>query len=476
MVFRAGIALYQQLIEIHQKSKLIRKILPEQKLCSGKVYVLSQFVFAVRVNESTHAVYNTLTKQCFSLPYAPDRKRVFSADEIAGDPDLTALMKGYFLVPDGTDECGFYNKLSLISRTFRKSAGYHAYTILPTFACNARCVYCYEEGTVPISMNAETVRQTIEFIKRTRRKTSYVYLLWFGGEPLLRPDIIDEVSRGMTDAGLEFYSGMVTNGSLITEEIIRRMKDLWKLSSIQISMDGAEADYKRRKNYYVYDDTYAGVIRNIDRIAAESISVSVRLNVDHDNIGDIPSVLHDLAAGIKNRDAVSVSIAPLYGVRNSGDDISIWKKVAELNPLIEEAGFRVTNIANLDRSFRVYRCMGDDPSGNVLIMPDGRLSTCQQYPEESIFGNIWDGVTDPDKLRRFTASDQTREKCRSCVFLPDCTSFANCPVQDFHCKEMRMMKAELMIESMYKKALESEAPDPVEEPEEDLLSHITTSD
>ena len=463
------------MIEIHKKDKLINKLLPDQKIHPDRTYSLSQFVYSAAVGESEYALYNTLTKQGFALPYAPDPDRVYSCAEIEADGELSELLKGYFLSPVGTDECAFYNKLSMIARAFKRSGGYRAYTVLPTFACNARCVYCYEEGTEPKSMSVETARAVVEFIKQTRRKDGYVYLLWFGGEPLLRPDMIDEICVGLKNSGVDFYSGIVTNGSLINDDIIRRMKDCWNIGSVQISMDGAEPDYRQRKNYYVYNNTYSAVIASVGKLSAAGIPAAVRLNVDLGNVGDVPVVLNDLASAVQNKEFVSVQLAPLYGVRMSEDDIAMWKKVMELNPLISEAGFRTVNLANLDRSFRVFRCMSDNPYGNVLIMPDGRLSTCQQYPAGSVFGDIWHGTTDPAALKAFTAADSTREKCKSCVFLPDCTSFANCPVQDFHCKEMRMMKAQLMLEDMYKKAAASGA-QPEEEPEDDPLSHITTSD
>ena len=46
-----------------------------------------------------------------------------------------------------------------------------------------------------------------------------------------------------------------------------------------------------------------------------------------------------------------------------------------------------------------------------------------------------------DAVRKeFSRADQTRDKCRKCAFLPDCTSFALCPRIDFHCRELREMK------------------------------------
>ncbi|MBQ3724826.1 MAG: hypothetical protein II904_04835, partial [Oscillospiraceae bacterium] len=51
------------------------------------------------------------------------------------------------------------------------------------------------------------------------------------------------------------------------------------------------------------------------------------------------------------------------------------------------------------------------------------------------------GVTDEAARREFCRTDRTREKCRGCTFLPECTGFSACPWRDTHCREMRELMA-----------------------------------
>ncbi len=65
-----------------------------------------------------------------------------------------------------------------------------------------------------------------------------------GGEPLLRKDIF-EVMGYANELG--FSWGMVTNGTLITPEIVNRMKEA-KMSTISVSLDGLENNHNWLRN------------------------------------------------------------------------------------------------------------------------------------------------------------------------------------------------------------------------------------
>ena len=336
-------------------------------------------------------------------------------------------------MPADKDECAYYNQISSLMRVYSRKKGIRGYTILPTLGCNARCVYCYEEGMQQVTMTPEIVEQAIRFILDTHQGDR-VKLSWFGGEPLLCPNIIDRICEGMRDAGLEYKSSMISNGSLITPEIIGKMGGDWKLTHIQVSMDGAEADYVSRKRYYADRDHYHQVMRAVSRMSEAGITVTIRCNVDEENAGGIPRFLDDLSVGVAHKDKADIYFAPLNAVRMSENDLALWTKLRDLRPLVERAGFRFRPFLGLGTAFRTFHCMAD--AGSVVVAPDGSLYPCEHCPPGSRFGDIWHGVTDESAKKAFCRTDVTREKCRKCPFLPDCTSFASCPVQDVHCREV----------------------------------------
>ena len=430
--------------EIRKPDKTLVKLLPRQKPTPGVVYVRSQFTLSFERDGKSYA-FNTLTRQ-FVEATLPERCK-------AGE-GCDELIETLFLVPEGKDECAFYNSISALMRAFARKKGNGGYTILPTMACNARCVYCYEEGAVPISMTPETADQVVRYILDSRRGDR-VRLAWFGGGPLLRPEIIDRVCQGLRDAGIDYRSSMVSNGSLITPEIIAKMTGDWRLRKIQISMDGAEPDYIRRKRYCVYRNDYRRVLDAIDALSEAGVWVSVRCNVDEENWGGIPQFVEDLESSVDCKDKVRVYLSPLFSVRSGENDMPFWEKVVGARRMIEGAGFATSSALGGKSGFRVNHCMAD--GGGVVIMPDGSLYPCEHCPAESRFGDVWRGVTDEAARREFCRTDRTREQCRNCPFLPECTSFASCPVHDYHCREVHELMALDMLAQVLEKSKESDA-------------------
>ncbi len=431
------------MIEIRKQDETLSKILPKVKPRPGISYVPSRYALSFGYRGKNY-VFNNLTKQ-FIEDVLPEKAG-------AGE-GYDHLIESLFLVPAGKDECAYYNSISALIRAFKRPKGVNGYTILPTYACNARCVYCYEEGIKPTSMTPEVAEQTVRYIVSSQNGNK-ISLNWFGGEPLLRPDIIDRICAGVRKAGIAYKSSMITNGSLITPEIIGKMTGEWNLKNVQVSMDGAESDYKKRKNYYDYKDYYKAVMNSLSRLSEAGIRVTVRCNVDPGNRDGIPAYLEDMKNGVENKDGVSVYFAPLNDVRQGDGDLEMWEEIRKVRPLTEAAGFRSSPFIGLGLGFRVTHCMAD--AGSVVITPDGSLYPCEHCPPESRFGDVWNGVTDEAAKKEFCRVDVTREKCRECPFLPDCTSFASCPVQDSQCREVREMMATEALKRMIDKKTESE--------------------
>ena len=435
--------------ELNPVDAALKRILPDQEPQPDTIYVPSQFALTF-VHGGRSYVFHTLTKQLIEAEL-PEASRWNKENE--------ALIRGLFLVPEGKDECAYYESVASLIRMLDRKKGNHGFMILPTLACNARCVYCYEEGMQPVSMTAETADATVRYIVETHAKEP-VRITWFGGEPLLRPDIIDRILEGLQKAGVPYSCGIVSNGSLITPEIIEKMKGPWNVTGAQISVDGCEADYIARKQYVSYHDYYHTVMDAISRMSEAGIGVIVRCNTDESILPGIPQFLADFAAGVAHKDNVQVYFSPLDQVRMGKNAIPMWHEIMKTRTMIEAVGLRPLIQSKKLITFRAVRCMAD--GGSVVIGPDGRLYPCDHCPEEACFGDVFNGTTDEAARTRFCRADTTREMCRTCPLLPCCTSFSSCPVQDADCRRSHeLLTLDALKRFIDNKQIEASGDDPV---------------
>ena len=435
--------------ELNPVDAALKRILPDQEPQPDTIYVPSQFALTF-VHGGRSYVFHTLTKQLIEAEL-PEASRWNKENE--------ALIRGLFLVPEGKDECAYYESVASLIRMLDRKKGNHGFMILPTLGCNARCVYCYEEGMQPVSMTRETVEATIRYIVETHASEP-VRINWFGGEPLLRPDVIDRICEGLREAGLRYRCGMVSNGSLITPEIIEKMKGPWNVTGIQISVDGCERDYIARKRYVSYHDYYHTVMEAIDRMSEAGIGVLVRCNTDESILDGVPQFLADFAAGVAHKENVKLYFSPLDKVRMGEHALAVWKEILKTQSQIEAAGIRPLLQGGSGLKFKVRHCMAD--GGSVVIGPDGKLYPCDHCLPETCFGDVFNGTTDEAVRTAFCRTDVTREKCRTCTLLPNCTSFSTCPVQDTDCRIVyEMFTVDALKRFIDKKEIEADGEAPV---------------
>ena len=97
-------------------------------------------------------------------------------------------------------------------------------TICPTMGCNFNCPYCFEDHfarKMSASVQDDVVALAGRMLDASRTKD--VHVTWFGGEPLLAPDVIESLSGRLMalaeERGGRYEASIVTNGYLLTQDI-----------------------------------------------------------------------------------------------------------------------------------------------------------------------------------------------------------------------------------------------------------------
>jgi radical SAM protein with 4Fe4S-binding SPASM domain len=304
------------------------------------------------------------------------------------------------------------------------------YTILTTTGCNARCFYCYEKGTKPVTMTAETADKVVRHIVK-HRGDEKVSLKWFGGEPLVNARVIDQICTELCEQGVPFRSSMISNGYLFDADKVQRAKDLWQLQQVQITLDGTEQTYNRVKDYvYQGVNAFERVLQNIAMLTAAGIRVIIRLNVDKHNIGEMAELVELLHQRFGTNEHLSIYSHELFVERTPEDEAEIFAQQTQLAQLIAACGYK-NHKRGLLKDISLNHCMAD-ADGSVVIAPDGHLGKCEHFIDSNFFGHIDSEEHDEAILRKFKERRADIDACPTCFYYPQCIRLVMC-ADDFGC-------------------------------------------
>lgn len=422
------------MIQLCKGDGRVIKIIQNNKPNLSGEYRLSSFVYVHSYEDGT-LIKNTLTGQIFRLTgeeYAALERIDFSS------PEVLQLVRYRFLVEKHFDELAQYLLVLNVLRAMHKTTpGISTFTILPTTACNARCVYCYEDGWQSKTMTKETADRVIDFICRTKQDGK-IRLSWFGGEPLCGASLISYICRSLKEREIEFDSTIITNGTLLTPELAKEAAALWGLKHAQISMDGARKDYEMRKCYrqpelYNYDKAMDAVTQLSDL----GVSVTLRCNYDQENLPGVRSFFDDCKLRFQGRSNITVYMEQLFQSAGTGSSASLCLEAEKLLRYAQDIHLFPKTIPS--GKLKLYYCMADSNGKSIIIDPVGGLHPCESRIDDEPIGTIFDESLPSASAIR----EQVAEICKACPFLPDCTPFRKigCSLKSTACRT----KMELQI-------------------------------
>jgi MoaA/NifB/PqqE/SkfB family radical SAM enzyme len=312
-----------------------------------------------------------------------------------------------------------------------------------TDRCNLQCRMC----NIWKRKSKEMTINEIEHCAKSLKELKVSNVVITGGEPFLRPDIV-EIVRLLNDYG--FSIKLQTNGTLVTEEKIKALARAG-LRDITISLDTLdEGKYDwicRSKNLF------RKVEQSLD-LAAKYMKgfVVASTVVSKINVSELPEIIKF----VNSKGAYSL-ICPLHQqppendtgfccayskemILSKGDMPEIEKAYAEVLKMKQE-GYRIISStqylkASLDY-FRTGKYSWHCKAGErfFVIYPDGGVSPCEVYPSfinaESNFTEKFRSAEYKENVRR------TREGCSGCIW--GCWRETSLFIDDFGTKMEQMM-------------------------------------
>lgn len=376
------------------------------------LYKNSRFNY-IQENEDSVFIYNTLYNSFINLD-SQEYEMYLRKRDVTKEIFTTFVENGLWIEKE-VDE---YTKYLCWSKTYTLfKERLLTVTITTTTKCNARCTYCYEKGIKQVDIFEGAEEKIIEFIKEHIIQNT-VQLIWFGGEPLMNTKFMDSLSKRLKEEKIHYTSFIITNGSLLTENIIYDKFKLWNVTNIQVTLDGTKEEYESKKNYLCpQKDNFNTVLYNIRIASTYNVHISIRLNITKDNKIDIINLVKELENLFAKQH--NVLFYPAF-VTGNKDSFNEEEKIQCIKELLSS----ITNVRKLTAGTKFYSfpkmnaCMNGDPR-HFTIDVFGNIYTCEHCVgrNDRAIGNITERIYVKDNRGK---NKIFREECKNCVFLPKC--------------------------------------------------------
>jgi Fe-coproporphyrin III synthase len=316
-----------------------------------------------------------------------------------------------------------------------------------TRSCNLQCLHCYsasEPRVYPNELTTGEARKLIDDLVAFRVPV----LLISGGEPLIRPDIMDLAeyagSRGMRVT-------FSTNGTLLTSELVRRMKTIG-VGYVGISFDGIGAthDYFRAR-----DGAFDGALRGVRHCLEEGQKVGLRFTINRHNHKEIGRIFDLIESEGIPRACFYHLVYSGRGAEMRADDLTHEESRAAMNLIMERteafyASGQPREILTVDNHadgvYAYLRLLGKDPGKARLALdlleanggnrtgiaigcvdnegnvhPDQfTLTHTLGNVRERSFGEIWSDTSNPIMAGLKNRKPLLKGRCSYCRWLDVC--------------------------------------------------------
>ena len=312
-----------------------------------------------------------------------------------------------------------------------------------TLACNLNCIHC--GSSAGKKRDDELTTEEALRLCEDLKKAGCMGVALMGGEPFLRKDFW-EVASKIKELGMEL--SVITNGTLVDEEIIKRLAQL-SPRAVAVSIDAAMAELHDRIRGRA--GAYADSWEFIELALRHNLSVSVITTVHKLNIGELAK----MRAQLKGRGiAWQIQTAGSEGRRFSKDllldeeefySVGLFVESTRRNytademPVIgaHDLGFNSMMLKNTSLQEKWTGCqagisvLGVRSNGDIL----GCLSiNDDKYVEGNVrkinLCELWNNPGSFARLRQFKP-EQAGSNCVSCKYLDSCKG---------GCNEMSLMK------------------------------------
>lgn len=341
-----------------------------------------------------------------------------------------SFMTNGFIIDDSFEEL---DSIRFDNRIETFSSKEYFLMVYPTQDCNLKCWYCYESHVKNSVMSLDVMNAIVNHIEKKikNKEINKLNLTFFGGEPLMYFDdivypLLQRISRLCVNKSIPFHPFFITNGSLITEKVVLKLKPFNPMFQITLDGNAKKHDSVRKgkiKNFPTFDKIISALKLICKYLSSENTSISriltVRINYDNQTLNYTDEIIKELSE--LDGDKVFIHLERVWQTKS----LVTLEQIERLKKTILKfsvAGFKVGhgifgrrsnscpaevyNYAVINYNGLVYRCNGRTLTPQTAegeLLPDGTI----EWKKDML-------------IKRLSRSTFENEKCLNCVMLPQC--------------------------------------------------------
>lgn len=399
----------------------------------------SKYNYYTLNDEGCLLVYNSLNYEFVKIPKEKSTwvKQYLESRESFEIVDiLNELSQKGIFVPESCDE------IEIVHDKFVEcinNEGMLQLLVVLTENCNMRCPYCFEEHKNH-RMLKEVQESIVTFVKRNISKYRGLYVMWFGGEPLLEIDMLEEMSKQFIEIcnvyKKTYLAGISSNGYYLTLDNMKRLVDC-NVVSLQITVDGVGDTHDKFRVDKNGSGTFQTIIENLCDIKENMKYGVFNIDIRTNYTKEIFEKKDEFIALLKNNFSGDsrFRVLPRTAVDLGGNAINKIREelindhfksehslYSELAKNASELNFGAIKLQLAPGNGVCYAMKknyyGIDPDGYVFRCSD----TFQNHPEHRI-GFLKKGIMNIDKYKEIKwikSWESISNACKECYMFPIC--------------------------------------------------------
>jgi uncharacterized protein len=270
-------------------------------------------------------------------------------------------------------------------------------------------------------MSDKVLQNLKDYIKKECcGKIKKIFLQWYGGEPLLKFNIIKDLTAHIESLNIPFNADIVTNGVLLTEEKINLLKKL-KINSIQITLDGIKETHDKKRRFKNSKGSYDVIMNNLLILHSyveknKDIQVNIRINIDKDNKNEYHIVYSHIR---KNFPLFYPYLGILTKYQTCSSNINCFSGKEEIAEYLFEQyeKYKINSIPYRSIIKGISPCMAECINTD-MVGPKGELYLCLKDvgDKKEVIGSITTGKTNSTLISEYCVGNISHDnnKCFKC--------------------------------------------------------------